>query len=267
MPVVGVDGCSDGWFAIRVEDDFDQEGSADVFPSLRSLLDAWDDATLVLIDIPIGLPDVGHPVRGADRTARSLLRPLRHNSVFWAPSRGAIERFRSGREAEYEALSAANHREIGKRLSTQSAAIIPKIAEVDEVLLGDATARSIVREVHPELCFWGLNGRRPMMHRKQDARGIAERLALLAGLLPWAGSIFEGTLMRYRRASVQRDDILDAMAAAVTALPAHRLLSVLQSLPADRERDQQGLPMEMLFRLPRRSGTLDKDRDAVLPNT
>ena len=265
MPVVGVDGCKRGWFAVRVEDDFAQEATADVFPSLRSLLDAWGDATLVLIDIPIGLPDAGRPERGADRAARRLLRPLRHNSVFATPSRATIDHVRSGRGAEYEALSAANHREIGKRLSRQSAAIIPKIAEVDEVLLGDVAARSMVREMHPELCFWALNGRRPMMHRKQDAQGIAERLELLSGLLPWAASIFERTLTRYRRASVQRDDILDAMAAA-TALPAHPLLSGLQSVPADPERDRQGLPMEMLYRLARRPGASERDRGAGMPN-
>jgi predicted RNase H-like nuclease len=266
MPVVGVDGCRDGWFAIRIEDDFEREAITDVYPNLCSLLDAWDDATLVLIDIPIGLPDVGRPARGADRAARNLLRPLRHNSVFSTPSRAAIELFQSVRGAEYEALSAANHREIGKRLSRQSAAIIPKIAEVDEVLLSDAAARSIVHEVHPELCYWGLNGRRPMMHRKQDTQGIAERLELLPGLLPWAVSIFERTLKRYRRASVQRDDILDAMAAAVTALPAHPLLSGLQSVPVDEERDREGLPMQMLYRLARRPGAPERERSAGLPS-
>lgn len=88
------------------------------------------------------------------------------------------------------------------------------------------------------------------MHLKKDAQGIAERLELLAGLLPWADSIFEGTLRRYRRVSVQRDDVLDAMATAAAAIPVHPLLCDIHSVPSEPVRDACGLRMEMLYRLP-----------------
>lgn len=251
MTVVGVDGCKAGWFAIRVEDDWANDPTADVFPSVRSLLSAWGDASLVLIDIPIGLPDTERPRRRVDDEARSLLGGTRSRSVFSAPGRAATERLLSAGPDSYATCSEANFAELQLRLSTQAYGIMPKIAEVDQLLLSDPVARSTIREVHPELCFWGLNRRRPMMHRKSDAAGVAERLELLAGLLPWADSIFEGTLKKYRRSSVQRDDILDAMAAAATAIPVHPSLGDMLSVPHEPERDSRGLPMEMLYRPPR----------------
>lgn len=87
MTIVGVDGCRDGRFAIRVEDDFANDPTADVFPSVRSLTSAWGDASLVLIDIPIGLPSAERPRRRLDDEARSLLGGTRARSVFSA--RGA----------------------------------------------------------------------------------------------------------------------------------------------------------------------------------
>ena len=49
------------------------------------------------------------------------------------------------------------------------------------LLRRDAKAREIVREVHPELCFWALNDRKPMCYSKRaKARaGFDERMAVL----------------------------------------------------------------------------------------
>lgn len=251
MAVVGVDGCREGWFAIRIEDDFGEEPTTSVFPSVRSLLDAWSDASLVLIDIPIGLPDAERRSRQADLEARMLLGSPRGRSVFPAPGRAAIAQFRSTGPDSYKECSEANRLELRTKrgMSQQAFGILPKIAEVDELLLGDAAARSVIREVHPEVCFWGLNGQRPMAHRKKDTLGVSERLECLGGLLPWAVSIYEVTLSAFRRASVGRDDILDAMAAAATAIPTHPLLSDLRTVPSVPPRDARGLSMEMLYRL------------------
>lgn len=253
MTVVGVDGCSAGWFAIRVEDDFADDPTTATFPSMRLLLDAWGDASLVLIDIPIGLPDAERPSRRADLEARKVLGRPRASSVFPAPGRAAITRLRSSGPDSYKACSEANRRELGtkKGMSQQAYGILPKIADIDELLLSDDAARTKIREVHPEVCFWGLNGQRPMAHKKKDAFGLRERLDLIAGLLPWAASVYEDTLSQYLRARVGRDDILDAMAAAATAIPDHPLLSDLRSVPSDPQKDAHGLPMEMLYRLPR----------------
>jgi len=47
---------------------------------------------------------------------------------------------------------------------------------VDELLRGDGDARSRVREVHPEVCFWGLAGGLPMNVHKKDRDGSAPQV-------------------------------------------------------------------------------------------
>jgi predicted RNase H-like nuclease len=53
---------------------------------------------------------------------------------------------------------------------------LPKIREVDEILIGNAAAQRSVIEVHPEVSFaeWG---KRPLKHSKKSAAGKSERQA------------------------------------------------------------------------------------------
>ena len=50
---VGVDGCRAGWLAIRLETE--DNWQVDIFPDVSSLWDHHRRASLILIDIPIGL--------------------------------------------------------------------------------------------------------------------------------------------------------------------------------------------------------------------
>ena len=61
---VGVDGCRSGWFSVG----FDSEGGYEfkVFPAFSELVDYYCEAKLVLVDIPIGLPE-GPGGRKCDR--------------------------------------------------------------------------------------------------------------------------------------------------------------------------------------------------------
>ena len=249
MAVVGANVCRGGWFAVRIDDDFARPADAEIYPDAVSLMDAWGDAATLLVGMPIGLPDAERPSRRVDRAARHVLKPLRHSSVFPVPSRAAIEAFRSGEAKSYQALSDLNHRELGKRLSKQSAALMPMIAELDELMLGDAAARGKIREAHRELCFWALNGRCPMEHAKSRPEGIAERLRVLAEYLPWAQAFCTDARCESRR-QVPTAVVVDTLATALTALSTHPSLSGLQSLPAEPQRDARGLPMEMVYRLP-----------------
>ena len=54
---VGVDGCHGGWFSVG----FDHHGDYEVKVSetLRDLLVHYGGARLILVDIPIGLPEGG----------------------------------------------------------------------------------------------------------------------------------------------------------------------------------------------------------------
>jgi hypothetical protein len=55
MFVVGVDGCRGGWLAVRLS----RDGNSDcrIFPDMASLWAAHRQAALILVDIPIGLPE------------------------------------------------------------------------------------------------------------------------------------------------------------------------------------------------------------------
>ena len=231
---VGVDGCRVGWFAIGLE----TEGSwqVNIFPDVSSLWDHYRQVSVILIDIPIGLKTGGQVERRCDPVARKLLGP-RRSSVFPAPCREAIY------ARSYQEACDINQRLTGKRLSVENWNIIPKIREMDYLLSDDAAARGRIREIHPELCFWGLAGR-PMQHAKKRNEGLAERTQLLQSIYPQTADIIAHALSTYKRKDVARDDILDALSAAMTGLMGGENLS---SIPHEPEFDERGLRMEMVY--------------------
>ena len=109
-------------------------------------------------------------------------------------------------------------------------------------------AQPEVREVHPEVCFWALNGHVPLNHRKATPLGQAERLGILGNYLdnPNVQGILEGSLERFPRSHVGRDDVIDAMAAAITG---YNSQGNLQSLPNQPPHDPMYpiLQMEMVY--------------------
>lgn len=106
-------------------------------------------------------------------------------------------------------------------------------------------AQGMIREVHPEVCFWALAGERSMAHNKKKPEGIDERIAVLEHILPSAGQAFDRICNDFQRRKVAKDDILDAMVAAITASTDLRQLRALAEWPS---RDACGLPMEMVYR-------------------
>ena len=237
---VGVDGCSAGWFSVG----FDRFGGyeVEVFTSFEGLLAHYSHAQLVLVDIPIGLPE-GPERRECDRQARKLL-GRRGSSVFPAPTRQTAEQAAASPK-DYRAALAIERRYAGKGISRQAFAISPKIAEVDALLRSlNAGATPVVREVHPEVCFWMLNDERPMKFSKKRSTGVAERLSVLKKLEPRSAEIYERAGSEFRRKVVGRDDILDAL---VAALIARVRTGRLRSIPDSPPRDAIGLPMEMVL--------------------
>jgi predicted RNase H-like nuclease len=82
-----------------------------------------------------------------------------------------------------------------------------------------------------------------MSHYKKTEPGFAERLELLCARWPEAPAAIEAALAALPRSKVARDDITDALVLAVTA----RLdWDHLETVPAQAERDQAGLPMAMV---------------------
>ena len=161
----------------------------------------------------------------------------RHSTVFTPPCRAALE------ASTYREASEDNFRVTGRKLSKQAWGILRKIREVDELVRQDPEARSRIREVHPEVCFWAFAGGKPMAHRKSTRVGWEQRLTLLRRLDSRTDSIFEGAMERFLRREVARDDVLDALVAAIAADG-----SEPKTLPREPQWDAWGLPMEMVYR-------------------
>jgi predicted RNase H-like nuclease len=227
----GVDGCRGGWFYFWINGRVFGHG---LTGSLASIV-ADRTASVILVDIPIGLPGEQES-RVCDTEARKLL-GRRASSVFPAPCRAALD------AESYEDACEVNQRLTGRRISLQCWNIVPKIREADILVRGRGRARMRLRESHPELCFATLNGGRPMASGKKSTAGFEERMAVLNRRWRPAVGAAQQALAAYKRSDVGRDDILDAMVLAVTAsLPAGRR----ESLPARPRRDEKGLPMEMV---------------------
>jgi predicted RNase H-like nuclease len=232
----GVDGCKGGWFYLCLSNGGMHHGFA---PHISAILEQATAADHVFIDIPIGLLESGPGVRLCDAQARRLL-GARAASVFNAPVRDVLD------QQSYAEANACSRELSGKGLSKQSWNICAKIREVDSVLQKDSKARKILREAHPELCFFGLSGGAPMQHNKKTEEGFRERLALLERYWPAAGECVAAALASYPRARVARDDIVDAAVCALTAsMQAH-----WRGVPTTAEHDATGLAMQILYSQP-----------------
>ena len=234
--VAGVDGCRAGWYVV-LWDTENNRFSGGVQADFSGVLAFAESAEQVAVDIPIGLLDHALPGgRICDVYARKRLHPNRMSSVFSAPVRKALDA-----ETYTEALALnrdSSHYDRG--LSKQCFGILPKIREVDRLMTPDLQKR--VREIHPELSFFALNGDFPLNHAKRTPDGLAERLDLLvrAGFAPLIaqnlGARLEGA---------EPDDLLDACAACWSA---RRIVEgAATALPPEPHRDARGLCMQIWY--------------------
>ena len=243
---VGVDGCPCGWFSVGMT----PNGGYMMKPFLEfdQLVNYYKGAKLILVDTPIGLLDSADR-RRCDIKARKALAPF-HSRVFTAPARRTVrtvEQFPNDykRANEKERECTAGDRGI----TQQTFYITGKIAQVDNLMLGRVNnTNPQIREVHPEVCFWAMNKKQPISSKKDDA-GIAERLRVLNKWEPRAGMIFEKASSRIPTKLVGKDDILDALVAAVTARWGYQR-DEIQTLPKDPSKDSNGLSMEMVYWIP-----------------
>ena len=236
MNYLGVDGCKDGWFCVSLDEE--GEWSYGVIPDAKSLGEFASHASTVLIDIPIGLLDKGTEERQCDKEARRLLTPKRSSSVFPAPARQTLQ------ADSYEQAQQFNRSSIGRGLSQQSWNIVPKIREIDDLLISKPSLQGVVRECHPEVCFWALNYNIAMLYNKKKEEGRHERLAVLEKYFAPCRELFEQASSQYLRRQVALDDIIDAMVCAVTARYGFNQFKTVPALPS---KDIHGLPMEMVY--------------------
>ena len=230
--VCGADGCRDGWVVIT-KDLESGEVAWRLCPTAAAIASLESAPQVIAIDIPIGLPDAGP--RTCDPQARKLLGQPRGSSVFPAPIRPVLT------AADYTEACQIWFGVEGKKMSKQGFAITPKIKEVDALLLREPALRDVFREVHPELCFWLMAGKQPVVAGKRTEEGMKLRRGLLE---PAFGQWLHHALMDRRKLKCGADDILDAFAALWTAERIARGES--QTIPSTPPRDSFGLRMEMV---------------------
>jgi predicted RNase H-like nuclease len=230
--VCGVDGCISGWVVISKDIDTGAI-SWRLCKTTRAIVEIEPEPLVIAIDIPIGLPDRGP--RACDHAARKLLGPGRASSVFPAPIRPVLSAGSYG-EAGQIRLQIE-----GKKMSRQSWLITRKIREVDDLLRQDLSLQARVHEVHPEICFYFLAGKRPLRNRKKSIEGQSERIALLEPIFDhWLAD----ALAQRKHLASAVDDVLDAFAALWTA---ERIwMGISQSIPADPPVDAFGLRMVII---------------------
>ena len=213
MRVAGIDGCKSGWVAVAVEDG-DASSAAPVHGASLAVLLDLTQADLAVVDGPIGLTDVP-----ADRDVEAAMRAVLA-------------------EASYAGANAVNRAVLGKGLSKQTFAIMPKIAEAD--IVARARGQDRLREGHPEVSFSKLAGA-PVRDGKTTLSGQAIRRRLLEDAGFPVGRLVESVPRGFRGGL---DDLLDACILAWSALRLSKGKHL--TLPPLPSRDGQGLVMSVV---------------------
>lgn len=231
MAVVGLDGCRNGWVAVRISGRarairfLTPDGKASALDALLTMR-----FKCAAIDMPIGLPERGY--RDCDREARKLL-GANASRVFLGARRGVLA------AQSLAPLNAALKRAGEPGVSAQLYGLKAKLGEADAFVRANPDID--IREAHPELVFQRLNKDKPVP-RKRDRAGIDLRIALLKrdgfkDIEAWCGN-------RPRGSGSKPDDILDACAMAIAA----RDFSTRRVVPRGKvPRDATGLPMQIWY--------------------
>jgi predicted RNase H-like nuclease len=221
--VAGFDGSSNGWLGAIWRGPGHPPDPIRLASLQRTESELPLETIVVAVDIPLGLLDAAVPGgRSCDRLARKLLGP-RSSSVFSPPSAGALA---AQNYVEACQLNMRSGPEAG-RISRQSFAIFPKLADAAQAVATSVWLRERIIEVHPELCFRMIAGS-PLHRKKKRAAGKDERRQLLqeSGFKNLGG--FEHGA---RVLGVATDDALDACVAAWSAW--RRATGAARFLPED----------------------------------
>ena len=238
MWVAGVDGCRAGWIAVLMRVDDSNSHRIMTAPTLAAIADALEQPAVIAVDMPIGLLE---RTQGSGRLPEQLIRPLlgrRQSSVFAIPSRRAVEAEDYGDAC---AIAAATS-EPPRKVSRQGFAIFPKIREIDALLRARPDLLPRTYEVHPELAFWALNGRKAL-ERPKKVKGTpyGPGMALRRELLSRSGLLPQSLIHAPTPRGAAEDDLLDALAGLTVALDIAR--GGGQPFPDPPGRDAHGLPV------------------------
>lgn len=228
---IGVDGCRGGWIAAVLN-----KGKLEIekFYKIEDMIKKYTHFNELLIDMPIGFASSADEIR-PDAAARKMI-SSRSPAIFSAPGRDSVYAV-----SEEEQIK-KNKESLGKGLSRQTMAIIPKMRELDVFLQTNEEYKNVIKESHPEVCFARLNGS-VVMSKKSKADGLEERLCILRQYLPGFGKNI--VLEKSKEFKCNKDDIIDAVCLAVTG----RLSAVgkAESIPEEPLKDRTGLRMQMVI--------------------
>lgn len=200
---VGIDGCRGGWLVALIDDEARLEHCL-----IRSLDELQSiTATLALIDIPLHFADTTY--RACEVAAQALLGVKKRASIFFTPHRAAVY------AATYAEANHLNRLHTGKGVSKQTWNICGKIKEANR-FIGDHPAYPL-HEAHPELCFYVLNQRQPLLSKKSTLEGATDRLAIIARHNASYPQVIANTLTNTKRKDVKQDDVIDATILAIRA--------------------------------------------------
>ncbi len=227
--LIGVDWARIGWLAVGC-----QEGRWDrwLFASFEELLEATQEARVLVVDVPMGLPKRGTPGgRAADRAARRILPAGRRSTVFPTPSRRAL----AARDlAEGQRLNAP------AGMNRQVFALLPQIREVDRALRPELQTR--IWEGHPELSFFAAGGWPAIRHPKRTKPGRLARLEVLKARL---GAGWQRWFEELPGRDSLLADLLDACALVWTA--ARLAEGKAGFAPEEPAFDERGLRMQIVY--------------------
>jgi len=236
MKSLGIDGCKKGWFTVELTD---VDWTTMVYKNINEIWDYYKNTNYITIDIPIGMRKNENMERKCDLEARRILGPGRESSVFPVPCREATY------ASSYEEAHKINKQKVNRGLSKQTWGIIPKIREVDILLMREKDSRNQIQESHPEIAFWALNGRKALKYNKKSENGIEERIEILSKYDGRILDIYEKSLAQYLRKEVAKDDILDAICMAITGALAQS--KNYKTIPSIIEKDEEGIEMKIVY--------------------
>lgn len=228
MICLGADGCKDGWIVAVLDEDLRLER----YPSIGKIIEAYPAFSAFLIDMVIGLRDSLEQIRPDDMARKEL--KLRGSTLFPVPSRSAVY------QDTYDEQKKANISSLGKSLSKQSSAIIPKIREMDEFMSAHPEYRNKIDESHPELTFARLKGS-VLLTKKKDPDGIDERIRIIKRYLPQIK--IPDLYAKAKEFRCNADDLADAIGLAVAARL--KTQGMCETIPEQPQMDATGLYMRL----------------------
>jgi predicted RNase H-like nuclease len=230
---VGIDGFLNNWCICKL---MNEKIEVTVEPNIINATKSVSKSKLTLIDIPIGLSSKNIN-RSIDFKLRKLLPKGKKSSVFTPPCRKAVY------APNYLTAKEINITETLKSISIQSWNISNKIKEVDEFLIINNDYN--LHEAHPEFCFLNLNNNIPLSDGKKTKEGIKKRIQILNNHIKNCEDVLEDSYQKYCHKKIKKDDILDAMSLAVSAM--YWKKNNKRKITQIPKKDEKGIALEIYY--------------------